>query len=112
VDGQFTARRLPVIATNTPTALTLTAHNARLVSANAGTTLSINWTATGDGFSCQVVNRTASDLAIAMTGFSGTAPTNPDGHTRIRAGGLATLLAFSPDGGTTRLLLLSGAGAP
>ena len=47
-----------------------------------------------------------------MSGFSGTTPTNPDGHTRIRAGGLATLLAFSPDGGTTRLLLLSGAGAP
>ena len=112
VDGQFTARRLPVIATNTPTALTLTAHNARLVSANAGTTLSINWTATGDGFSCLVVNRTGSDLTIAMSGFSGTTPTNPDGHTRIRAGGLATLLAFSPDGGTTRLLLLSGAGAP
>jgi hypothetical protein len=112
VDGQFTARRLPVIATNTPTALTLTAHNARLVSANAGTTLSINWTATGDGFSCLVINRTGADLTIAMSGFSGTTPTNPDGHTRIRAGGLATLLAFSPDGGTTRLLLLSGAGAP
>ena len=112
VDGQFTARRLPVVATAAPTALTLAAHNARLVSANTGTTLSINWTATGDGFSCLVVNRTASDLTIAMTGFSGTTPTNPDGHTRIRAGGLATLLAFSPDGGTTRLLLLSGAGAP
>ena len=112
VDSQFTARRLLVVATATPTALTLAAHNARLVSANAGTTLSINWTATGDGFSCQVANRTASDLAIAMTGFSGTAPTNPVGHTRIRAGGLATLLAFSPDGGTTRLLLLSGDSAP
>ena len=112
VDTQFTARRLPVVAASSATALTLAAHNARLVSANTGTTLSVDWTATGDGWSCLVANRTAADLAITMTGFTGTTPTNPDGHTRIRAGGLATLLAFSPDGGTTRLLLLSGAGAP
>jgi hypothetical protein len=112
VDGQFTARRLAVVATAAPTALTLAAHNARLVSANAGTTLSIDWAATGDGFSCLVANRTAGDLAIAMTGFTAATPSNPDGLTRIRAGGLATLLAFSPDGGTTRVLLLAGAGTP
>jgi hypothetical protein len=112
VDGQFTARRLPVVAASAATALTLAAHNGRLVSANAGTTLSIDWAATGDGFSCLVANRTAGDLAIAMTGFTGTAPTNPDGLAKIRAGGLATLLAFSPDGGTTRLLMLAGAAAP
>ncbi|MGX9962493.1 glycosyl hydrolase family 28-related protein [Roseomonas sp. F4] len=112
VDAQFTARRLPVVATSGATALTLAAHNGRLVSANAGTTLSINWTATGDGFSCLVVNRTSGDLAIAMTGFTGSTPMNPDGLTTIRAGGLATLLAFSPDGGTTKLLMLAGAGAP
>ena len=112
VDAQFTTRRLPVVAVSVATALTLTTHNSRLVSANAGTTLSIDWAATGDGFSCLVVNRTAGDLAVTMTGFSGTTPTNPDGMTRIRAGGLATLLAFSPDGGTTRLLMLSGATAP
>jgi hypothetical protein len=112
VDTQATARRLAVVGTTAATALTHAAHNARLVAANTGTTLSIDWAATGDGFSCLVVNRTASDLAIAMTGFSGTTPTNPDAMTRIRAGGLATLLAFSPDGGTTKLLLLSGATAP
>ena len=112
VDSQFTARRLPVVTTAAPTSLILATHNARLVCANAGTTLWINWTAAGDGFSCQVVNRTASALGISMTGFSGTTPTNPDGHTRIRPGGLATLLVFSPDGGTTRLLMLSGASAP
>jgi hypothetical protein len=111
VDAQFTARRLPIAAASGATALTLGAHNARLVSANPGTTLSIDWAATGDGFSCLVANRTGADLAIAMTGFSGTAPTNPDGQTKLRNGGLATLLAFSPDGGTTRLLLLAGAAA-
>jgi len=111
VDDQFTARRVPVAAASGATALTHAAHNGRLVSANAGTTLSIDWAATGDGFSCLVVNRTAGDLAIAMTGFTGTTPSNPDGFTKLRAGGLATLLAFSPDGGTTRVLLLAGAGA-
>jgi hypothetical protein len=111
VDAQFTARRLPVAAASSATALTLAAHNARLVSANPGTTLSIDWAATGDGFSCLIANRTGADLAIAMTGFTGTTPTNPDGLTKLRNGGLATLLAFSPDGGTTRLLLLAGAAA-
>lgn len=112
VDAQFTSRRLPVVTAAAATPLSLTNHNARLVSANTGTTLSIDWAATGDGFSCIVVNRTAADLAIAMTGFTGTTPTNPEGMTRIRAGGMATLLAFTPDGGTTRLLMLSGAVAP
>ncbi|WP_237214591.1 glycosyl hydrolase family 28-related protein [Falsiroseomonas oryziterrae] len=112
VDAQFTARQLPVVATSAATALTQAAHNGRLVSANAGTTLSIDWAATGSGFSCLVVNRSGADLAIAMTGFTGTTPSNPDGLTRIRSNGLATLLAFSPDGGTTKLLLLSGAAAP
>jgi hypothetical protein len=111
VDDQFTARRLPVAAVSGATALTHAAHNGRLVSANTGTTLSIDWAATGDGFSCLVVNRTAGDLAIAMTGFTASTPSNPDGFTKIRAGGLATLLAFSPDGGTTKVLLLAGAGA-
>jgi hypothetical protein len=47
-----------------------------------------------------------------MTGFTAGTPSNPDGLTKIRADGLATLLAFSPDGGTTRILMLSGAAAP
>jgi hypothetical protein len=112
VDAQFTARRLPVLPISGASALTQAAHNARLLVANAGTTLSIDWAVTGDGFSCLVMNRSGADLAIAMTGFSGSAPANPDGLTRIRADGLATLLAFSPDGGTTRILHLAGAGAP
>ncbi|MGG5821513.1 glycosyl hydrolase family 28-related protein [Falsiroseomonas sp. HW251] len=112
VDAQFTGRALPVVAASATTPLTLANHNARLVSANAGTTLSIDWAATGSGFSCLIVNRTGADLGVTMTNFTGTTPTNPDGLTKIRNNGLATLLAFSPDGGTTKLLLLSGAGAP
>jgi hypothetical protein len=112
VDGQFTARRLIVVAVGSATALTLATHNARLVSANSGASLSIDWNATGDGFSCLVANRTGSDLGITLSNFTGSTPTNPDGLTKIRAGGLATLLAFSPDGGTTRLLMLTGAAAP
>jgi|GEM_PF-1826052 len=112
VDAQFSGRRLPVIAASGATALSLANHNARLVAANAGTTLSIDWTATGDGFSCLVINRTGGDLAISMTGFTGSTPLNQDGLTKIRNDGLATLLAFSPDGGTTKLLLLAGATAP
>jgi len=112
VDTQFTARKLPVVVVAGATPLTTAAHNARLVSANPGATLSMDWNATGDGFSCLVMNRTAADLAVTMTNFTGTTPTHPDGLAKIRAGGLATLLAFTPDAGTTKLLLLSGAAAP
>ena len=112
VDAQFTARPLPVVPLSSATALNLADHNARLVSANPGAMLSVDWAVTGDGFSCLVANRSGGDLAIAMTGFSAATPSNPDGLAKIRSGGLATLLAFSPDGGTTKLLLLSGAGAP
>jgi hypothetical protein len=112
VDAQFTQRRLSVIALSAATPITHASHHARFLAANTGATLSIDWAATGDGFTCLIMNRTAADLAITMTGFTGTSPTHPDGLTRIRAGGLATLLAVSPDGGTTRLLLLTGAAAP
>ncbi len=112
VDAQFTARRIGVVAASAATALTLSAHNARNVAANTGTTLSIDWTATGDGFSCLIVNRTGADLGITLTGFTGSTPSNPDGMTKIRSDGVANLLAFSPDGGTTKLLMLNGATAP
>jgi hypothetical protein len=111
VDAQFTSRRLPVLTLSGVTALTHAGHNGRLVVANAGTTISLDWTATGDGFACLVVNRTGADLALALTGFTAATPSSPDGFTKIKAGGLATLIAVSPDGGTTRLLLLAGAGA-
>jgi hypothetical protein len=112
VDAQFTARRVPVLPVSAATALTATTHNARCVVANAGTTLSIDWTATGDGFSCLVVNRTGADLGITMTGFTAATPSNPDGLAKVRVDGLATLMAFTPDGGTTKVLLLAGAAAP
>jgi hypothetical protein len=108
VDAQFTARRAETVPTAAATPLTHAAHNARTVIGNTGTTLSIDWAASGAGFRCTVVNRTAANLPIAMTGFTGTTPAHPDGHTRIRAGGLAELFAYSPDGGTTRVLHLSG----
>lgn len=58
-----------------------------------------------------VVNRTAADLTITLTGFS-SAIVNADGYTRIRAGAVASLLVLSPDGGTTKLCYLTGGGAP
>jgi hypothetical protein len=111
VDNSYVQRALPIAITAAATALTFATHNARMIVANAGTTLSMDWSSVGNGFSCMVVNRTGSDLAISTTGFSA-AVVNPDGYTKIRAGGVASLLAFSPDGGTTKLCQLTGAGAP
>jgi hypothetical protein len=113
VDSQFTDRRLTTLITAAATTVSHASHNNRMLIANAGTTLSLSWTNTGDGFSCTVVNRTGADLAMTLSGFTtNTAPTNSDGYTRIRAGGVATLLVYSPDGGTTRICQLAGAGAP
>jgi hypothetical protein len=108
VDAQFTARRTPILAVSAATPLTHAAHNERVVTASGATTFSIDWTASGDGFRVTIINRTAAALAVTMTGFTTTTPANPDGHTRIRAGGMAELLAYTPDGGTTRVLHLSG----
>ena len=113
VDSQFTARRMTTLALATTTVLTHAAHNGRMLIANPGAALSLSWANTGDGFSCSVINRTGADLALSLAGFTGnTAPTNSDGYTRIRAGGVATLMTYSPDGGTTRICHLAGAGAP
>ncbi|WP_426958901.1 glycosyl hydrolase family 28-related protein [Muricoccus radiodurans] len=111
VDNQFTDRRVPTLTTTTATALTQASHNARMVIANAGTTLSLDWNATGNGFSCMVVNRTGADLAVTLANFTA-GIANADGYTRIKAGGIASLIAFTPDGGTTRICHLAGAGAP
>ncbi|ONG44742.1 hypothetical protein BKE38_27410 [Pseudoroseomonas deserti] len=112
VDAQFTDRRMTTVLLSGATALAQASHNARMLIANPGTTLSINWASTGDGFSCSVVNRTGGDLALTLSGFTGSTPSNSDGFTKIRSGGVATLLLYSPDGGTTRICHLTGAGAP
>ena len=109
VDGQFTERRLARLTLSAATALTQATHNARMLIANAGTTLSMDWAATGDGFSCLVVNRTGADLPVTLANFSG-AIVSSEGYTKIKANGVATLLAYSPDGGTTKVCHLSGAG--
>ena len=111
VDNSYVQRAMPIAITASATALSFAAHNARMVVANPGTALSLDWTAAGNGFACMVVNRTGADLPVSLTGFSA-GIVNPDGFTRIRAGGVASLLVFSPDGGTTKLCQLTGGGAP
>jgi hypothetical protein len=111
VDAQFTDRRVPRLAVTSATALTHGTHNARLVIVRPGGSLSAAWADTGDGFSCLVLNLSGADLPIGLSGFSPNSVQNPEGHTKVRSGGLASLLAVTPDGGTTRLLHLAGAGA-
>ncbi|MCI0754299.1 glycosyl hydrolase family 28-related protein [Teichococcus vastitatis] len=113
VDSQFTERRMATLPLATATTVNYAAHNNRVLMANAGTSLSLSWSNTLDGFSCTVINRSGADLGLTLSGFtSNTAPTNSDGFTRIRSGGVATLMVYSPDGGTTRICQLAGAGAP
>ena len=53
----------------------------------------------------------SADLALALSNFTGSAPVSSEGYTKIKANGVASLLTYSPDGGTTRYCHLSGAGA-
>ncbi|MFC0407991.1 glycosyl hydrolase family 28-related protein [Roseomonas elaeocarpi] len=110
VDGQVTERRLAQLTLGGATALTFAAHNNRMLLAGSGTTLSIDWAATGTGFSCMVVNRTGGDLPISLANFSSSTPLNSEGYTKIKANGVASLLVYSPDNGTTKVCHLSGAG--
>ncbi|WP_174241969.1 glycosyl hydrolase family 28-related protein [Teichococcus oryzae] len=113
VDSQFTDRRLATLPLSGATTISHAAHNNRVLLANPGTALNLAWASTLDGFSCTVINRTGADLSMALSGFtSNTAPTSSDGFTRIRAGGVATLMVYSPDGGTTKICHLAGGGAP
>jgi hypothetical protein len=112
VDNHSNVRRVPVINISTTIALTHAAHNARVVTASGAAAFSIDWAASGDGFRVAIINRTAAAIAVTMTGFTATTPANPDGHTRIRAGGMAELFAYTPDAGATRVLHLSGQTAP
>ena len=110
VDNSFTQRAMPTLVVAAATPLTFAAHNARMLVVNPGGTLSVDWAATGSGFSCMVLNRSGADLAVPLTGFSA-AIGNPDGFTKIRSGGIAGLIVLSPDGGTTKLCQLTGSGA-
>ncbi|MFT8245662.1 glycosyl hydrolase family 28-related protein [Roseomonas sp. BN140053] len=112
VDNQFTERRLTQVTLAGATAVTQAAHNSRMLVARPGTTLSLDWNNTGAGFSCMVVNLTGASLPLTLANFTNNAaPTNSDGFGKIKANGVASLLVYSPDGGTTRVCHLSGAGA-
>jgi len=109
VDAQFTERRTSQLAITTATALTHAAHNARLIIVRPGGSLSATWAATGDGFSCRVLNLSGADLAISLSGFNPAAMQHPDNHTRVRSNGLVKLIAVTPDGGSTRIMHMAGA---
>jgi hypothetical protein len=98
----------PTTIISTSTTLTAVAHNNHIVTMNAGAAITLAWSGTGDGFSCLVVNNTTADIAPTLTGFTGTTITNPGTYTHIKAGGMAALVALTPDGGTTTVLRASG----
>ena len=57
------------------------------------------------------VGDTLSTVCCFSSNFTGSAPVSSEGYTKIKANGVASLLTYSPDGGTTRYCHLSGAGA-
>lgn len=91
----------PVVAVTSAVSLSMAAHNGRILQVSGAGSILAPWNTTGAGFSCLVLNLTATALPINA---SGTTLRHPDGHGRIRVDGLAALLGT--DGAPGRLQLV------
>ena len=108
VGAYINTRATPVITTSGTLALTLANHNNSIVGLNAGAAVTIDWNATGQGFSCMVMNNGTVDITPTLVNFTGSVMTNPGGYTKLKAGGLVALVAVTFDAGTTKVLKASG----
>lgn len=95
-----------VVSAGNSLALTVSAHNgATIILGGAGATLTINANNLGDGFACKIINDTGADWTVpSVTG--GTRRYDASGHTKVLAGGSASLETFTRSG--TRYLHISG----
>jgi hypothetical protein len=90
-------------------ALTLTAaHDGRPVTLLPGSALTIDWSKTGNGFICVLLNRSGADLTPTLVGFTSSTVNNLFGMTKLTAGGLTALLVHTPDSGTTKIATAAG----
>lgn len=82
--------------------LSLIAHNGRILQVSGAGSITALWADTGAGFSCLIANQRATSLSITA---SGAALQHPDGHSRVRVGGMAALVAV---GGSAPVFQLVG----
>lgn len=82
----------PTVLVTSATALTVAAHNSKLVQVQGAGEISAPWASTGIGFSCLILNLRPASIAIQPTGMTLRSPT---GHNRVQANGLAMLICFA-----------------
>lgn len=102
-DGLTNARLIGATVSTAAVAITYALHQGKVVQITSVGTPAVAWADTGDGFFCILANTRTADVQIAVTGLT---LTHPDGHTRVRAGGTASIIVR--DDGVTRRLMLSG----
>lgn len=102
------AERQRIVAVGGPTNLTFDDHNGCVLVLGTGASLAVDWADVGSGFRCTVLNRTGAALTPTVSNFTAGTITNAAGHTKLGSDGMVDLLAFSPDGGTTKVLQAVG----
>jgi hypothetical protein len=105
---RLTAKLHPTVIVSGVVNITQAAHNNRMLILNPGASVLIDWNNLNNGFSCVLLNRTGANLTPTTLNFTPGEPVNADNATILRPAGMAAVLTFSPDGGTTRILRLSG----
>lgn len=97
-----------VTTANSTLSLTLATHNNTIIVLSTGTILNINYANLANGFTCTLINNTGADLTPTLTGFTATTITNSVGAPKLSNNGMATILAYTPDGGTTKICRVAG----
>ena len=87
-----------VTGANSTLNLTLATHNNTVIVLSSGTLLNINWSTTGNGFTCVLINNTGADLTPALNGFTSTSITNSVGAPKLTNNGMVTVLCYTSGG--------------
>jgi hypothetical protein len=96
----------PIILTSTTT-LTAETHGGKTLTVGAGAQVTVDWSQTGNGFGCLILNESGSPLVPALVGFDLPLPVNGSGKIAIPSPGSASILcAFGADGLTKKCWLI------
>lgn len=96
------------IVISAATTLVAATHGGMTLVLQPGTQITVDWSQTGNGFACLLINRSGGIIAPALVGFTGSLPINGSGEIAIPSPGAASLYCLTPDGGTTAECWLVG----
>jgi hypothetical protein len=90
------------------TTLTGAVHGGKTLVAGVGAQITVDWSQTGNGFACLVLNESGLPLVPALLGFDTPLPINGSGEIAIPSPGAASLLCILNADGVTKECWLVG----